>query len=201
MENYNYPSNSNKYKEEQKEERRVQKITTGEVKVKKKSGASKLLNVFISEDASKVKEYIIGDVLIPAVKKAISDIVTNGIDMILYGGSGRSRSNIPGTRVSYTNYSSASQSRFDSRNTVQRYNYSCDDVILNSRGEAEAVLTQMDDIIGRYGVVRVADMYELVGITGNYTDNNYGWKDIRSAQITRVRDGYMLKMPRPLPID
>ena len=39
MENYNYTPNSNKYKEEKKEERRAQKVVTGEVKVKKKSEA------------------------------------------------------------------------------------------------------------------------------------------------------------------
>ena len=45
----------------------------------------KFADVFISEDVNNVKSYIVMDVLVPAIKKAISDIVTNGIDMILYG--------------------------------------------------------------------------------------------------------------------
>ena len=28
-----------------------------------------------------------------------------------------------------------------------------------------------------------------VGITGNYTDNKYGWTNIRNAEIMRVREG------------
>lgn len=199
MENFDYTPNSNKYKEEKNEERKVQKIVIGPVKTKKKSEAKKLVDTFISEDATKVKEYILMDVLVPAIKKAISDIVTNGIDMILYGGSGKAKSNIPGSRVSYVNYNNPS--RFDSRQPIQRSAYSYDDIILQSRGEADMVLSQMDEIVSQYGFVRVADMYDLVGITGNYTDNNYGWTDIRSAQIIRVRDGYMIKMPRALPID
>lgn len=199
MENFDYTPNSNKYKEEKKEERKVQKVVTGPVKTKKKSEAKKFVDTFISEDATKVKEYILMDVLVPAIKKAISDIVTNGIDMILYGGSGKTKSNIPGSRVSYINYNNPS--RFDSRQPIQRSAYSYDDIILQSRGEADMVLSQMDEIVSQYGFVRVADMYDLVGITGNYTDNNYGWTDIRSAQIIRVRDGYMIKMPRALPID
>ena len=52
-----------------------------------------------------------------------------------------------------------------------------------------------------YDLVRVSDMFDLSGVTGSYTDNNYGWTDIRSAEIQRVRDGYVIKMPRALPID
>ena len=52
-----------------------------------------------------------------------------------------------------------------------------------------------------YGLVRVADLYDLVGITGNYTDNKYGWTNITRAEIVRTRDGFMIKMPRAVPID
>jgi hypothetical protein len=41
----------------------------------------------------------------------------------------------------------------------------------------------------------------LVGITGNYTDNKYGWTDIRSASVNRTRDGYALKLPKALPLN
>ena len=79
--------------------------------------------------------------------------------------------------------------------------YSYDDIILSTRGEAEDVLTRMDELMDKYGLVRVADLYDLVGITGNYTDNKYGWTNIRNAKITRLRDGYMIEMPRAVPID
>ena len=52
-----------------------------------------------------------------------------------------------------------------------------------------------------YGLVRVADLYDLVGITGSYTDNKYGWTNIRNVEPIRVRDGYMLKLPKAMPID
>ena len=57
-----YKPNSHKYKEEQKnlpaERKKVEKVVTGKVKTKKKSEASKLKDVFISEDVSNVKSYI-----------------------------------------------------------------------------------------------------------------------------------------------
>lgn len=206
MENFDYKSNSNKSKTEavkQAEEKRVEKVVTGKVVTKKKSGFSKFAGEFISEDAKNIKSYVIGDVLIPAFKKAISDIITDGIDIILYGGNGRSRSGrFNADRVSYRSY--YDDRRPSDRLTTSRYSsnsYSYDDIILDSRGEAEEVLARMDELMDTYGLVRVADLKDLVGITGSYTDNKYGWTNIRNAEIVHVRDGWMIKMPRAVAID
>ena len=200
-----YKPNSHKYKEEQKnlpaERKKVEKIVTGKVKTKKKSEASKLKDIFISEDVSNVKSYIFMDVLIPAAKKAISDIVSNGIDMILYGGTKPGNKSSGSSYVSYNRFSDRNDPTHNYTNNRTRTGYSYDDVLIDSRGEAEEVLERMGELIDTYGVVTVADMYDLVGITCNYTDNKYGWTNIRNASIERVRDGYMLKMPKALPID
>lgn len=201
MERSDYKSNSNKSKAQEAEERKVEKVVKGPVVTRKKNGFDKLKNEIISEDAKNIKSYVLGDVLIPAIKKAISDIVTNGIEILLYGESrGRSgRSNAD--RVSYRSYYDGYSSRPSERMIPRSTGYSYDDIILASRGEAEDVLARMDELMETYGLVRVADLYDLVGITGNYTDNKYGWTNIRNAEIVRVRDGYMIKMPRALPID
>lgn len=60
----------------------------------------------------------------------------------------------------------------------------------------------MDDILDQYGIVSVSDLYEAADIdTNNYTLNKIGWTSIRSADIIRVRDGWMIKFPKPAPID
>lgn len=198
-----YKSNSHKSKAEARNnEKRVEKVVKGKVKTKHKKGITKLSEVFISEDAANVKSYIFMEVLVPAMKKAISDIVTDGIDMILYGETGRSgkrRSN--SSYVSYSSYSSRRDDRRPERGTRTRNGYSLDDIILESRGEAEEVLSRMDELIEAYGEASVADLYDLIGVTCNYTDNKYGWTNIRNAEPVRVRDGYMLKMPKVLPLD
>ena len=43
----------------------------------------------------------------------------------------------------------------------------------------------------------VRDLYEMVGIRAAHTDEKYGWVDIRDARVDRVRDGYVLDLPRP----
>lgn len=199
-----YKPNSNRFKEEQKDkerEKKVEKVVTGKVITRKKSKLSKLTDEFISEDAKNVKSYVFGEVLIPAIKKAISDIVTDGIDIILYGESKRGSKRSTADRVSYRNYYDRDNRSTRSDRVGLSSGYSYDDIVLASRGEAEDVLARMDELMDTYGLVRVADLYDLVGITGNYTDNKYGWTNIRNAEIMRVRDGYMIKMPRAVPID
>lgn len=199
-----YKPNSNKYKEEQvanakKDEKRVEKVVTGKVITKKEGFFTRMFKGFISEDAKDVKSYVFGDVLIPAIKKAISDIVTDGIDIILYGESRGKRGRSTADRVSYRNYYDRSDSY---RRPAPSYNdYSYDNIILETRGEAEEVLARMDELMDTYGLVRVADLKDLVGITGTYTDNKYGWTNIRSAEVVRVRDGFTIKMPRAVVID
>lgn len=198
-----YTPNSHRFKEEQKNaptEKKVEKVISGSAKVKKKSDICKLRDVFISEDAANVKNYIFMDVLVPAIKKAVSDIVRDGIDMILYGKNGSSRPRT--STASYVDYSkSASISANASSNANTRTGYTFDEVMLSTRGEAEEVLSRMDELIETYGVVSVADLYDLCGITGNYTDNRYGWTSIRTAEVVRVRDGYLLKFPKAMAIN
>lgn len=197
-------SNSHRSKEGKTEaltdRKKVEKVVHGRVRTKPKSGVSKITDIFISEDAANVKSYIVMDVLVPAVKKAISDIVRDGIDMILYGESKGRKSSSASGYVSYRDYSrSDDRDRF--RDSRSRSSYAHDDIILDSRGEAEEVLTRMDELIDTYGNVSVADLYDLVGKSSEYTDNKYGWTNIRNAEPIRVRDGYMLKLPKALPIN
>lgn len=197
-----YKPNSHRFKEEQKtdvkeESKKLEKVVNGSVKVRKKSHLKEAL---ISEDASNIKSYIVIDVLIPAIKKAISDIVKNGIEMLLYGDSGRSNGQrSPSSSVSYRDYYDRREDRYRP-NPSQRQGRSIDDLVIESRGEAEEVLTRMDELLETYKMVTVADFYDLVGVTCDYTDNNYGWTSLRSAEVVRVRDGYIIKLPRALPI-
>lgn len=203
-----YPPNSHKYREEQKnaapEEKKITKVARGPVKTKK-NDARKLADIFISEDIGSVKNYIFMDVLVPAIKKAIYDIVTNGIDMFLYGGTGKNKSNSSGAKVSYRNYydqKNNTQHRA-SENTTSRNGFDYEDIVFSNRGDAELVKQQMRDIAARYGVVTIADMYEMAdpNLTPPYTSHKYGWMDVSGAEAVRVRDGYILKLPRPVPID
>jgi replication-associated recombination protein RarA len=68
-------------------------------------------------------------------------------------------------------------------------------LVLETLGDAEDVLDQLRILIDQYDVVRVADLYDLCDITSDFTDQKWGWYDLRSARIRSVRGGYSLDLP------
>lgn len=196
-----YKSNSDKSRQEQSE-KKVEAVITGTAKTRKKGEMQKFADVFIAEDANNVKSYILLEVIVPAIKKAISDIVTTGIDMILYGEAGRSRKSGSASKVSYRNYYERESERTRAGSAARRTSFDYDDILFDTRGDAEAVLDAMNDIISQYGVVSVSDFYDLARVANdNYTMNRYGWTNIAGATAVRVRDGYILKLPRAIPLN
>ena len=192
--------NSNKYKRE-KESKNLAKVVTGDVKVKKKSKGRRILDLFIEEDGVNVREYLIFELLIPAIKDTLVDIIQRSSEMLFYGrvrGSNKRNGNGGTTYVSYSSYSNKPKPT----GTRARSVYSFDDIVVESRGEAERVLEILCDMIDQYGEATVADFYELVGVTGNgYTDRSYGWKDLKQAYISRVREGFLFNLPRCIELD
>ena len=194
----NYKPNSHKSKEEHtSEEKRVEKVVSGSVKSKKRNEVRKFADVFFPEDKETIMTHIIMDIVIPATKKAI----LNAVEIILNGETGYSKSKSSASRVSYRDYYDRGDER-RSRNEVRvRNNFDYDDIVIETRGDAELVLDQLDDLIDRYGFARVLDLYDAVELTPPYTSNKYGWTNLSTAKIVAVRDGFVLKLPRALPLD
>ena len=193
-----YPNNSHSARENSTPpDKKMGKVVTGAAKTRKKSEAKKLANTFLPDDVTSVKSYILMDVIVPGVKNAIADVVS----IMLFGEAGRiggKKGN--GSKVSYQRYY---DDRRDDRRDYARPRsaaYDYDDIIFESRGDADLVLDQLEAAINQFGLASVADLYDLAGITcPNYTANKYGWTDIRSARVVRIRDGYILQLPPKSP--
>lgn len=202
-----YKPNSNRFKEEQKnapsDERRVSKIVKGNVKTKKKSEISKLADIFIVEDIHTVISYAFTDVLVPGAKKIIRDVLFESIDM-LFGTTGRSGRKSDGPNVSYAKFYDKDRREerrsYDAPSARSKFDY--DSLIFESRGEANMVLDEMNNVIDTYKFVSVADLYEMAGVNNApYTSNKFGWSNINTAEVVRVSDGYVIKLPKALPLD
>lgn len=205
MNEMGYKPNSHKFKEEQQETqtetKRVEKVVRGPVKTKKNE-MRKLSGTFLAEDLANVKSYILMDVLVPTIKKVLVDIISDSASMIFLGKTkGSSSNNTSTSKVSYQRYyDPQNTNRFASENQMKsRFDY--DDLVFNTRGEAEAVREEMQNVIERYGYVSVADLYDMVELTQPYTSNKYGWTNISSAEVVRVYEGYMLKLPKARPLN
>lgn len=194
-----YKPNSHRSKEQELHEpmpeKRAEKVVTGNVRQRKKSGLAKAGSIFVPGDVESVKSYILMDVLVPSIKRAISDIVCNGISMLL-GEPSRGKSGSPGAKVAYRQYYQDRDDRPSYNRSRAQAQYSYDDIVFETRGDAEEVLYRMEELLERFDVVSVADLFDMAGISCQYTDNKYGWTDLRNAHVERVRDGYIISLPR-----
>ena len=83
-----------------------------------------------------------------------------------------------------------------------RANHNFDEIVLKTRVDAEEVIDNLFMLVGKYESASVADLYEMLGIEGvPYTDDKWGWTDLRGANVTRVSNGYLLDLPKPEPLD
>lgn len=203
MDNQSYPSNSFKSKEEKKEaasERHIVKsVVKGNVQQGRKSIGHLIKETFTPGDISDVKSYIIKDVIIPSIKTALSDVIKNGSDILLFGESGsRRNANVPAGRVSYGRYYEDKNRRETRRieEPADRAPLDYNNISFDNRADAEVVLSTMDDMIATYGLVRVSEFYDLCGITPEFTENKWGWSNIVTAKIVYDRGKYYIRMPK-----
>lgn len=196
-----YKSNSNKSREAAlvQSEKKIEKVVSGMVRAKKKSGIQKFADIFLPGDVGDIKTYIRETVIIPAIKKVISDTM----DMLLYGESGSPRKAGSASKVSYRSYYEKNRDSRDVVRTTRVAGLDYDNIIFETRGDAEAVLDAMYDILSEFQTVSVADLYDLADMppTNNYMLNRYGWADLTGAGVVHIRDGYILKLPRAVPLN
>ena len=196
-----------------KDEKKLEKVVTGKVRKQKRGLGKRVSEVMLEDDTKSVGSYIFYDVLIPSAKDLISEMVGGGIEMLLFGerrgrttrGGGRHSGRAVTSYGSYFNPGNGSRDPRDRGRDISRAGrtkHDFDEIVIDTRGEAEEVLALLVDMTIDYGMATVGDLYDLVGITSNFTDNKYGWTELRSANIIRARGGgYIINLPRPRPLD
>ena len=206
-----YPSNSsiskeqsslNNAKNETKKEPAKQIVTA---KVRKQGLVRKLGKSIIEDSLETAKEKAYNEIIVPGFKELIFDTITEIFNVMLFGGEVSSRyqpthtsRNRAESQTSYSGYYDQKNRRIPKRQDIS---YEPDTIIIDTRGEALAVLNELDSMIHRYGQASVADFYDLVGVTSDWTDNRYGWLNLREASIKPVRDGFMIILPRTRALD
>lgn len=201
-----FPPNSNVSKQTGVE-KELHKVTSGDVKRKKKSFRKRFSESFVAGDAKSAARYAAEDVLLPAARDTVVDVINSWIDKLFYGESRRHRG-ITSPQSGSTGYiqyhrMSGPQSRLPSSQRAisrqARSRHEFDEIVLDSRVEAEQVIDQLFDVVSRYESASVADLYALVGLSSSHTDYKWGWTDLQGAGVTRIHDGFVLDLPDPEP--
>ena len=185
-----FPGNSKKAKN--------QVVVTRRARVRKKSLMQKIVGTFVGDGIEDVSSYVVHDVVIPSVKNMFFD----GLETLFFGrprAGKRSGSNIKRANSGgYVSYNNISNRDIEPPRSVQpRAAHLFSDIVIETRPDAEAVIMLLADMIDEYGEAAVADLYTAVAITPQYTDHNYGWTNLSTASVKRVRHGYLLNLPKP----
>lgn len=188
-------------KPEEKEE--VVQVVTGKVVVKKKNVLQRFTSKMIAEDARNVGDYILDDILLPAVKNLILDVINSGSSRMLLGSGARrhassqsQQSGGSGIRTKYSNIPVDNRAR----GRVVHERHDLETIAVEDRQEAYAIIDALIERCQRYGVATVSDFYAMCGVTGDYTARSWGWDNLQSADV-RMRGGmYYFDLPDPQPI-
>lgn len=193
------PGNTDKAKEGASPEKKI----IAKAKVQKKSAIKEALRTFFAQDLPEIAEHLVIDVAIPAAKNAITDMVTQGIQQLLYGEVDTKRRRSSG----YTSYSNASRSdygrayyeprRSERREPRQPKPTNVEDLVFDTRGDAVDVIEFIAEQIEEYGQVSVADLMSSVGIQPRYTDERWGWTTTDAFEIRQIREGWLVSADHP----
>lgn len=195
-----YKSNSNKSRDNENsapKERHIEPVVTGTAVVKERSTFGKIKDSIIAESFTNVVSYLCTDVIIPSAKALICDLVEKGARRWMYGNSADVRQSNT-SKISYGSYFNGGPGSVrigePSKVLTSGSVYDYDNIYFTNRGDAEAVLETMGEMLEIYQIVTVGDMYDLANVeTSNYLANNYGWTSLTGAKVMDSQNGYFIK--------
>ena len=179
---------------------------------------------FISEDAEYVGSSIVDDILVPALRDLINDILHGAIDMTFGGGNyrggsysrrggGRGRSRIAYNRMYDDSRFSSRRRRddddYDDRRSSRRRLPDCSEFIFDPRDfdrpsdakcAAEDLLDDMADRIEEFGQVDMAWFLDQVGedAEGLWNAEDWGWTNLSGVRVRGSnRNGWYIDLPKP----
>lgn len=147
-----------------------------------------------------VKESIVSDVLIPAIKDFVADSFYTLVDVAIYGrgGGGIRRGRSKGGKLTSekTDYSSASTRRSkEVSRTSETYGF--DDIWFDDRRECDVVYDKLLEELEDHGFVSVYYYFEICGKTAYHTDQHWGWYSLEGTGYRRSPEGWSLSLPKP----
>ena len=186
-----------------------EKVVKGKVTIPKKTLGVKLAETFVMADLETVVKSIVSDTIVPKVKSTICDIFESLPRMLLYG-DGKSRPTGGGSSASrnettpYYKYNRPSGYDFGygsaEPSAVPYRRTSVENVEFENRSDAEAVLTELRERIYSEGCVSVNTFLTIIGRPEehSYTKTQHGWNSLADARIEATRNGWVLKLSKPV---
>lgn len=202
----NYKTEDDAKKEKNKDdvtpELRTKPVATG-----KKKEATKLpwfLSILLPDESWSVSDLIEYRIK-PGIRSGIHSMIVEVIDRWFDDDRSKSRSTA-GSYVSYGRYSNRDRYPERSRSLDKREEERSGrrqsaepafcEIEFSSKADAVDVLAYLEDTLAEFNILSMADAYTAANMTPQYTDYNYGWKNIDRAYIDRRGGKFYLIMPK-----
>lgn len=184
---------------------KVKPVIKNPGEIKKKNAFEKFKDTFLGDNLEHVIDYLVGDVVVPAIKDLIANTIIGSVEMSLFG---ERRTRARGTYSGGSIYTGGTP-----YNTLYSTNPSANPYTQQARRAANAgvsITYQTDQDAGdvwesTLGIfeevksVAVAEVYDLSGMTPSVQDYKHGWYDLRGVTKTILEDGRcVLNFPPPV---
>lgn len=173
------------------------KVTVqNEVKIEQKGVKNEIL--------FSIKELIV-QIIQNTIAPALQDMGYNAFDQVsrtlFHQGVNRNNSSNRNSNGTY-NYSKAWNNAQQGNAVFVGDKFSIDNIVFQTRGDAESTLRGLQNILNSDGVVRVSALYEMIGQSNvSYTCNSYGWTNLNGVRVMRtVNGGWIIQLPDPMPL-
>lgn len=186
--------------------------------VKKGTVIQKKPNVFkrtarsmVADDVQNVGDFVVTDILVPALRNLLYDVIVGGAGRTIFGSAQVRRPGMsPGLFGTAQNLKTAYHAASNpaaanpaasagmSKQAQARFDFS--EISLTDHSEAMYIIELLKQRVAEYGTASVADLYDLLGHTGAFTDQNWGWSDLGNAGVQPTRGGFVLNLPHPIPL-
>lgn len=193
-------------------DKHVQPVAKGRVK---KAGVAKWVgNVFFGEEGFRGwSSHMFHEVVVPSLQNGIADMAMTAVQRAIFGPDyiharrnssgywGRGVTNV--TRMAdYRNDYTQSYAKRNRRASNQ-----VEEIIFETRQDAQEVFNIMLANLDAYGIVTVGDFYELSDQPAKFTDQTFGWttnaggQGLEGARIVAARGGgFKIQFPMPMEV-
>lgn len=222
MTDYSKSSNNQKQEEdgEEKPERRIEKVVTGDVVVKKHGLGRKFQELVKTVDIKGISKHVFREVIIPlSAKMAYDAWAETGSRVFLRNAPRRPIIDARTVQNAVYNYNGISRGGPISRassiplggrpappreigprsSSVTHASAGGEQYIFSNREDAVRVLDLLRESLDMYQEpISLIDLYEAMGLEGmvNPTDKHWGWDDLSQVKILQSRDGFILDFPK-----
>lgn len=184
--------------------------------------------LFFGDDGLRgVTDHLVRDIFIQSIQTTISDVATNTIHTISDVATQSIRRAIFGESYDYrrrnsNDYWYGSRRYVDNRMSSSRgsgyvdYSRQSEKALhhksenlsnvvrvieFDSANDANEVLSYMIDSVEQYGLVTVADFYELSDVASKFTDHQFGWTNLDEVRVVPIRGGgFYISFPPVVPV-